>query len=84
MFRCGGSGFACDFPASRYIDSSGIGELVSGLRAAKRQGASLKLLNVCGRVQDLLKLTKVFPLFEYVGDGASATAGFSLKRGRRG
>jgi anti-sigma B factor antagonist len=67
----GAAGILLNLADVDYIDSSGIGELVSGLRRAKLQGASLKLLNVSRRIQDLLKLTKVFPLFECVDHEAS-------------
>ena len=59
-----------------YMDSAGIGELLGGLRAAQSHGASIRLLNVSRRVQDLLKLTNVIALFECFDDEASAIAGF--------
>ncbi len=59
-----------------YLDSSGIGELVGGVRSTKAQGVTLKLLGVSKRIQDLLKLTKVLPLFECFSDEAGAIAGF--------
>jgi anti-sigma B factor antagonist len=42
-----------------YIDSSGLGELVSAFTSAKNQGASLKLLNLTKKIHDLLQLTKL-------------------------
>jgi anti-sigma B factor antagonist len=59
-----------------YMDSSGIGELLIGLRAARSRGSSLKLLNLSRRVQDLLKLTKVLTCFECFNDEPSAIASF--------
>ena len=42
-----------------YIDSSGIGELVSGFTTVTNQGGQLKLLNLTKRVKDLLQITKL-------------------------
>lgn len=57
-----------------YIDSSGIGALVGGARAAKSSGASLGLVNLPRRVHDLLQLTAVITLFACYDDEASAVA----------
>jgi anti-sigma B factor antagonist len=62
--------------AVNYVDSSGIAALLFSLRTAKEQGASLKLLNLSRRIQDLLKLTGVLPLFECLGDEAAAVSSF--------
>ena len=47
-----------------YIDSSGLGELVSAYTTAKNQGASLKLLKLTKKVHDLLQLTKLYTVFD--------------------
>jgi anti-sigma B factor antagonist len=47
-----------------YIDSSGIGELVSGYTTVTNTGGSLKLLNLNKRVKDLLQITKLYTVFE--------------------
>ena len=47
-----------------YIDSSGIGELVSAFAAVKNQGGSLKLLNLTKKVHDLLQITKLYTVFD--------------------
>lgn len=60
-----------------YIDSSGLGELVSAFTAAKRQGAELKLLNLTKRVHDLLQITKLFTAFDVEEDEAAAVKSFS-------
>ena len=58
-----------------YIDSSGIGELVSAFTTAKNQGGELKLLNVT-RVHDLLQITKLHTLFDVKNDEAAAVLSF--------
>ena len=55
-----------------YIDSSGIGELVSGFTTVTNQGGQLKLLNLTKRVQDLLQITKLYTVFEVHDDEAAA------------
>jgi anti-sigma B factor antagonist len=59
-----------------YIDSSGLGELVSAYTTAKNQGATLKLLKLTKKVHDLLQLTKLYTVFDVSDDEASAIASF--------
>jgi anti-sigma B factor antagonist len=59
-----------------YIDSSGIGELVSAFTTAKNQGGELKLLNLTRKVHDLLQITKLYTVFDVKDDEASASAAF--------
>lgn len=60
-----------------YIDSSGIGELVSGFTTVANAGGSLKLLNLTKRIQDLLQITKLYTVFEVFDDEAAALASFN-------
>ena len=59
-----------------YIDSSGIGVLVSSLTAVRNQGGTLKLLNPIKRIRDLLQLTKLSSIFDIQDDEATAVASF--------
>ncbi|HZP04485.1 MAG TPA: STAS domain-containing protein [Terracidiphilus sp.] len=59
-----------------YIDSSGLGELVSAYTTSKNQGATLKLLRLTKKVHDLLQLTKLYTVFDIFDDEASAIASF--------
>ena len=47
-----------------YIDSSGIGELVSSYSTINREGGQLKLLNLTQKIQDLLAITKLLTVFD--------------------
>ncbi|OLE52583.1 MAG: anti-anti-sigma factor [Acidobacteria bacterium 13_1_20CM_3_53_8] len=47
-----------------YIDSSGIGELVSSYTAIGKEGGQLKLLNLTQKLQDLLAITKLLTVFD--------------------
>ncbi len=59
-----------------YIDSSGLGELVSAFTTAKNQQAEVKLLKLTKKVHDLLQLTKLYTVFDIKDDEASAIASF--------
>ena len=59
-----------------YIDSSGIGELVSGFTTVTNSGGALKLLNLNKRVKDLLQITKLYTVFDVKDDEADAIAAF--------
>jgi anti-sigma B factor antagonist len=59
-----------------YIDSSGIGELVSGFTSVANQGGQLKLLNLTKRVRDLLQITKLYTVFEVYDEEATAIRSF--------
>ena len=60
-----------------YIDSSGIGEMVSGFTTVTNQGGQVKLLNLTKRVKDLLQITKLYTVFEVFDDEAAAVRSFS-------
>jgi anti-sigma B factor antagonist len=59
-----------------YIDSSGLGELVSAFTTAKNQGGEVKLLSLTKKVKDVLQLTKLYTVFDIYDDEASAIASF--------
>ena len=60
-----------------YIDSSGIGELVSSFTAVKKEGGELKLLHLTKKVHDLLLITKLFTVFDVHDDEEKAIASFA-------
>jgi anti-sigma B factor antagonist len=59
-----------------YIDSSGIGELVSGFTAVRSRDGELKLLNLTKKVHDLLQITKLFTVFDVYTDEGSAVSSY--------
>ena len=59
-----------------YIDSSGIGELVSAFTTTKNQAGELKLLNLTKKVNDLLQITKLYTVFDVKDDEAAAVKSF--------
>ena len=60
-----------------YIDSSGIGELVSSFTAVNKEGGTLKLLNLTQKIQDLLAITKLLTVFDVFDSEAEALSSFS-------
>ena len=59
-----------------YIDSSGIGELVTAFTTVKKSGGDLKLLYLTKKVHDLLQLTKLFTVFDVYSDENTALLSF--------
>ena len=55
-----------------YVDSSGIGELVSSFTTINREGGQLKLLNLTQKIQDLLAITKLLTVFDTYDDEGQA------------
>lgn len=60
-----------------YIDSSGIGELVSAFTTVRNQSGELKLLNLTKKVHDLLQITKLYTVFDIKDDEAAAVKSFT-------
>ena len=59
-----------------YVDSSGIGELVSSFTAVNKEGGQLKLLNLTQKIQDLLAITKLLTVFDTFDNEADALGGY--------
>ncbi|HEV3468400.1 MAG: STAS domain-containing protein [Acidobacteriota bacterium] len=59
-----------------YVDSSGIGELVSSYTTTSSKGGQLKLLNLTQKIQDLLAITKLLTVFDVYEDEATALNSF--------
>ncbi|HXB19964.1 MAG TPA: STAS domain-containing protein [Candidatus Solibacter sp.] len=60
-----------------YIDSSGIGELVSAFTTVRNQNGELKLLKLTKKVHDLLQITKLYTVFDIKDDEAIAVQAFT-------
>jgi len=60
-----------------YIDSSGIGELISAFTSLRNQGGELKLLHLTKKFHDILQITKLYTVFDVRDDEAEAIAAFN-------
>jgi len=59
-----------------YIDSTGLGELVSGYRLIKSEGGEIKLLNLNKKVTDLLQITRLYTVFDIHNQESQAVTSF--------
>jgi anti-sigma B factor antagonist len=57
-----------------YIDSSGLGELVSAYTTVRNKQGDVKLLNLTTKAKDLLQMTKLLTVFDVYDDEAKAIA----------
>ena len=60
-----------------YIDSAGLGELVSAFTTVKNAGGELKLLNLTKKVRDLLVITKLLTVFDVKDNEQEAIKSFA-------
>jgi anti-sigma B factor antagonist len=60
-----------------YIDSSGIGELVSTYTTVTNNGGQLKLLSLTKKIHELLQITKLLTVFQVFDNEAAAVASFN-------
>ena len=60
----------------RYIDSAGIGELVSCYTSVRNQGGQFKLMNLSKNVHNLLQITKLYTVFDIAEDESKAIQSF--------
>ena len=72
----GSSKILLNLKGVRYIDSSGIGELIANYTTVGRTGGQLKLLNLTEKVQDLLVITKLLTVFDVYDDENEALSSF--------
>lgn len=68
--------FVIDFTPTAYIDSSGLGALVSMSKRVRQGGGDLRLAGLNEDLQSLFELTKLDTLFSISGTAAEAAAGF--------
>jgi anti-sigma B factor antagonist len=58
-----------------YIDSSGLGTLVSAFTNVRKQGG--ELVNLTNKVSDLMQITKLYTVFDITNDEAAAVRSFA-------
>jgi len=64
LLNAGEAKFLLNLADVDYIDSSGLGELVSSFTTVRNKNGQLKLLNLTRRVRDLLQITKLLTVFD--------------------
>ena len=63
-----------------YIDSSGLGELVSAYTTVRNKQGDVKLLNLTAKAKDLLQMTKLLTVFDVYDDEAKAVAALKASK----
>jgi anti-sigma B factor antagonist len=59
-----------------YIDSSGLGHLVSAFTSVRKQEGELKLLNLTNKVHDVMQITRLYTVFDIMDNEAEAVKSF--------
>jgi anti-sigma B factor antagonist len=60
-----------------YIDSAGLGALVSAFTSVRNEGGELKLVYLTKKVEDLLQMTRLYTVFEVFDDETAALNSFN-------
>jgi len=76
ILQSGGKKIVLNLADISYIDSSGIGELVSTYTTVVNGGGRLKLLNLTKKIQELLAITKLLTVFDVFDDEKAVLASF--------
>jgi anti-sigma B factor antagonist len=76
VLKNGGKKIVLNLSDVNYIDSSGIGELVSSFTTVTNQGGKLKLLNLTKKIQELLAITKLLTVFQVYDSEQAAVSSF--------
>jgi anti-sigma B factor antagonist len=63
-----------------YLDSSGIGELVRNYMSVVKKGGAMKVVGLGPKVEEILKVTRLYQVFPEFPDEASALQSFSPVR----
>ncbi|MCM2263659.1 MAG: STAS domain-containing protein [Desulfuromonadales bacterium] len=77
LFEEGKNNLIVDLQAVRFVDSSGLGALVSGFKNASSRNGSLKLSGLQLQVKSMFELTRLHRVFEIFADVDEALASFS-------
>lgn len=59
-----------------YVDSAGLGQMVSSFRTVTRSGGALRLLNLTARIEEVLTITKLLTVFDTYESESEALASF--------
>jgi anti-sigma B factor antagonist len=76
IVNSGGKKLVLNLADVPYIDSSGVGELVSTYTTVTNAGGQLKLLNLTKKIHELLAITKLLTVFEVYDNEKTALGSF--------
>jgi anti-sigma B factor antagonist len=69
--------FIVNLEKVRWVNSTGLGILISGYSTVKKNGGELKLLRVSHRIENIFMVSKLYTVFESFEDEDKAIASFS-------
>ena len=72
----GGNKIILNLGGVNYIDSSGVGELVSTFASVTNKGGQLRLVHLTKRIKEMLTITKLLTVFQSFEDEQEAIASF--------
>ena len=76
LFDEGKNNLVIDLQDVRFVDSSGLGSLVSGFKNASARNGNLKLSGLQPQVKSMFELTRLHRVFEIFPDSDEALASF--------
>ena len=76
LLRKGNKKILLNLAEVNYIDSSGLGHLVSAFTTARKQEGELKLLKLTNKVHDLMQITRLYTVFDIRDDEFTAIKSF--------
>ncbi len=65
-----------DLSRVKFMNSSGLGMLISGMTTMRNAGGDLRLANAADRIQSLLIITKLITVFKHFDTVEKATASY--------
>ncbi len=77
ILKGGGKKIVLNLDDVAYIDSSGVGELVSTYTTVAKHGGQLKLLNLTKKIHELLEITKLLTVFQVYDSEPATVASFA-------
>jgi len=82
LLKEGRKNIVLNLSALQYLDSSGIGELARAYVAVVKQGGEMKAIGLSSRVEEILKVTKLYQVFPEFPNEEAALESFPVARGK--
>jgi len=77
ILKGGGKKIVLNLADVNYIDSSGVGELVSTYTTVAKHGGQLKLLSLTKKIRDVLAITRLLTVFQVYDSEPATVASFA-------
>jgi anti-sigma B factor antagonist len=77
ILKTGGRKIILNLAEVNYIDSPGVGELVSSYTTVSNQGGQLKLLCLTKKIREVLAITRLLTVFQVFDSETTSVASFA-------